>query len=88
MGVGELHLGLRGALGEGAVTDHCIHQGERGDHLLIQYGAILWRGEGGGRKREEREWMRCAPLISDLNRNPIGDVLGQKSGFISTTVIY
>lgn len=42
---GEFHLGLRGTLGEGTVTDYCIHQGERRDQLLIQHGTVLLRQE-------------------------------------------
>lgn len=42
---GEFHLGLRGTLGEGTVTDYCVHQGERRDQLLIQHGTVLLRQE-------------------------------------------
>ena len=48
---GELHLGLCGTLGKGAVAEHSIYQGEGRNILLIQNSTVLWWREKGRRRK-------------------------------------
>ena len=61
----ELHLGLCGTLGEGAVAEHGIYQGEGRNILLIQNSTILrWRQKGRRRKEMNVIWkyLTCNTL--------------------------